>query len=386
MTQSTTQKLKFRQLGFEAVYLSACALNEVVPEWDNSINLEELYRFCKFHSITAIVAMALDSFWKENPAEPQVMKPWLQARDKAIRKNIMLNAERQRILAFLESIGCWYLPLKGSLLQYDYPKFGMRQMSDNDILCDPGKQAQIHDFMLQSGYSCELYNQGNHDEYIRQPVYNFEIHRSLFKPETAPKLAAYYADILDRAEKDPDNGFGYHMTRDDFYIYLIAHAYRHFVVSGIGIRNLMDVYVFLDHYGQQLNWSYVEQELRELDAWEFERWCHRLSGLLMRLPCRNPAVARSDLEILDAFFNSGTFGTEQQLFRNSMKFNGNGNKVRYFFRRMFPSRELLGVMHPSVRKHGWLVPFVWVSRLVTGLIKRPGRIFREVKSIFSSDN
>ena len=383
MTQTAPQKLNYRQLGFEAVYLSACALNNVIPEWDYAAELEDLFRFCKFHSITAIVAMALDSYWKEHPADPQVMKPWLQARDKAIRKNIMLNAERERIIAFLESIGCRYLPLKGSLLQHDYPKFGMRQMSDNDILCDPAKQAQIRDFMLQSGYTCELYDQGNHDEYTRQPVYNFEIHRSLFKPETAPKLAAYYADIMTRARKDENNCYGYHMSRDDFYIYLIAHAYRHFVVSGVGIRNLMDVYVYLDRYGHQLNWSYIEQELRTLDAWEFERWCHRLSGLLLRIPCRNPAVSRGDMEILDAFFTSGTFGTEQQLIRNSMKFSG--SKARYFFRRMFPGRELLGVMHPSVRKHGWLVPFVWIYRLVTALCKRPGRVFRELKSILSSE-
>ena len=383
MTHSEYQQLNYRKLGFEAVYLASCALNDVVPEWDSSEELDNLFRFCKFHSITAIVAMALDSYWKEHPAEPQVMKPWLQARDKAIRKNIMLNAERERILGFLESIGCRYLPLKGSLLQHDYPKFGMRQMSDNDILCDPEKLEQIHEFMLQSGYTCELYNQGNHDEYTRQPVYNFEIHRSLFKPETAPKLAAYYADILERAVKNPDKNYGYRMSRDDFYIYLIAHAHRHFVVSGIGIRNLMDVYVYLNRYGSQLNWAYIENELRELDAWEFERWCNRLSGLLMEIPSRNPAISRSDLEILDAFFASGTFGTEQQLFRNSMK--SSGSKVRHFLRRMFPSRELLGVMHPSVRKHGWLVPFVWIYRLVISLIKRPGRVFRELKNILSSE-
>ena len=385
--QTTERQLKYRQLGFRAVYLAACALNGQCPQGDWSQGLEELYRFCKFHSVTAIAAMALEQVWKTAPATEPEMKQWRQARDKAIRKNILLNAERQRILAFLESIGCWYMPLKGSLLQFDYPQFGMRQMGDNDILCDPAKTEEIYRFMLESGYSCELHNQGNHDEFIRQPVYNFEIHRTLFKPETAPELAAYYADIHERSRKDPDNAFGYHLSQEDFYIYLTAHAYRHFVVSGIGIRNLMDVYVYLGKHQQELDWTYLEQELTKLGAWDFERWCRRVSFQLFENPALMPEISAADLAMLDAFFASGTFGTEEQLLRKAMEYNArSGHSRGYFFlQRMFPSGEMLGIMYPVVRGRKWMVPFVWIYRLVISLVRKPGRVIRELKSIFRKE-
>lgn len=379
----TEKQINMRKLGMDASYLSCCALHGQIPQ-RRSFDLNELYRFCKFHSITAIVTMALEEIWKTQPDEETAMKQWRQARDKAIRKNVLLNAERERILGFMESIGCWYMPLKGSLLQFDYPKFGMRQMGDNDILCDPEKTEEIYQFMMGSGYSCELHNQGNHDEFIRQPVYNFEIHRALFKPETAPELAAYYADIHSRSVKDDGNAYGYHMSREDFYIYLTAHAYRHFVVSGIGIRNLLDVYVFLGKYEEELDWEYVQTELKKVDAADFESWCRRISKVLFGNPDSVPELSDADLDVLDAFFASGTFGTEAQLLRKAMEANTGkaGGRVMYFLRRLFPSQELLGVMYPVVKGRKWLVPFVWVYRLGKSVLRRPGRVLRELKSFF----
>lgn len=384
MTEPISEKqLKYRRLGNTASYLAACALRNEMPRWEGNVDLNDLYRFCKFHSITSIVAMALEKIWAETPADPDIMKSWRQARDMAIRKNILLNAERDRLLAHLESIGCWYMPLKGSLLQFDYPHFGMRQMSDNDILCDPDKSGEIRQFMLENGYTCEQYLQGHHDEYNRKPIYNFEIHRSLFKPEEAPLLAEYYADIHQRSQKDPDNAFGYHLSRSDFYIYMTAHALNHFQESGIGIRYLLDVYVFLGKYSEELDRSYVDGELAKLGALEFERWCARVSGEL--LADGEKSFSQEDVALLDAFFSSGAYGTEEQLFRKSYeKFTRGtgGSRFGYFLRRMFPDANLLGVAYPIVKKHKWMVPVVWVYRLIRSVLSRPGRVFRELKNFF----
>lgn len=383
----TEKQLKYRQMGLEASYLAACALHNTVPQVNQDLDVDELYQFCKFHSITSIVAMALDEVWKGSPADEEIMKKWRQARDKAIRKNILLNAERERILAHLESIGCWYMPLKGSLMQFEYPQFGMRQMSDNDILVDPEKSVQIRDFMVQNGYDCVQFLQGHHDEYNRKPVYNFEIHRALFRKEEAPKLADYYANIRQRLEKDENNRFGYHMSWSDFYIYMIAHAYNHFQESGIGIRFLMDVYVFHKNHAADLDPGYVERELEKLDALKFDQVSRELARLLFADPERTGDFSETELEAMDAFFSSGAFGTEDQLLKKNLDKNiGEGGSTRagYFLRRLFPPRELLGVMYPVVKKHKWLTPFVWIYRLVRTVFSRPGRMIREAKSIVSA--
>ena len=165
---------------------------------------------------------------------------------------------------------------------------------------------------------------------------------------------------------------------------MIAHAYRHFVVSGNGIRSLMDVYVFLDNHESGLDWDYVQRELTRLHAWDFECWCRRVSRLLFEKPDPAPELREEDLALLDSFFSSGTFGTEEQLLRRAMEANTGekGSRAGYFLRRIFPGQDMLGVMYPIVKGRPWLVPFVWVYRLVISLLKRPGRVFRELKSFF----
>ena len=383
----TEKQLKMREMGMEVSYLAACALQGKVPENPPS-DLEALYKFCKFHSITSIVAMALEEIWKTAPIDEAVMTKWRQARDKVIRKNILLNAERERILGFLESIGCWYMPLKGSLLQFDYPQFGMRQMSDNDILFDETMQRQVYEFMIGSGYEAVTYQQGKDDEYVKKPLYNIEMHRALFGNALYPELAEYFRDVKQRLIKDEQNRFGYHFSREDFYIYMVTHAYKHFIHGGVGIRNLLDVYVYDSKYGAEMDWEYLGRELGKLGAWEFDLSCRSLSKKLFADPDAHREYSQEELAVLDNFFSSGTFGTEQQAMEKRLKaLSGDGKsggKLRYVMQRLFPKLELLKERYFILYKHPWLAPVFYVIRLFS-LIFRREAIGRELRNLSNAD-
>lgn len=389
MTSPETEKLlKYRQLGFEASYLAACALHGTVPVQNDDLDLELLYGFCKFHSITSIVAMALEEVWKNQPAAPEIMKKWRQARDKAIRKNVLLNAERERILAHLEEIGCWYMPLKGSLLQFDYPVFGMRQMSDNDILHDKTMTSQVHGFMIADGYEAVTYQKGNHDEYVKKPLYNMEMHRELFMSAVNPELAEYYRDIQSRLCKDDGNRFGYHFSREDFYIFLVAHAYKHYLHGGIGIRNLLDVYVYVGKYGNELDWGYLEENLSRFGAWAFDVECRSLSRKLFSAPERVTDWLDEEQQALDLYFTSGAFGTAERVVENRLQsVNGeagsweSGGKLRYILKRLFPSVEYLAEYAPILREKPWLAPVYYVKRFFSVLFSRRKFVAQELKNL-----
>ena len=368
------KQMQYRKQGFAASYLAACALHDRTPVLPEAVDLDELFKFCKFHSITAIVAMGLEMLWKEHPAEDDLMKPWRQARDMAIRKNILLNAERERILAHLESIGCWYMPLKGSLLQFDYPQFGMRQMSDNDILFDETKEREVYEFMTGSGYEAVTYRQGKDDVYTRKPLYTLEMHRSLFSDALNPELAEYYWDVKKRLVKDEGNGFGYHFTCEDFYIFMVIHAYKHFLHGGVGIRNLLDVHVYDSKYGAKMDWEYLRKELSKLGAWDFDQNCRSLGKKLFEDPMAETEYSQEELLILDNFFSSGTFGTKQQALDNRLREltrDGKGcGKIRYILNRMFPSMALMKDRYPGLRKFPWLAPAFYLHRFFTAIFRR----------------
>jgi hypothetical protein len=136
-----------KQTGYDMLYLSACAVNKIKPDsnYITHVNLEKLFQMCRYHSLTAIVCTALES-------AGVLDKRFMEEKAKAIRKIMLLDTEREQICSFLEQNHIWYMPLKGVILKNMYPQFGMRQMSDNDILFDACYRNNVIDFMQNRGY------------------------------------------------------------------------------------------------------------------------------------------------------------------------------------------------------------------------------------------
>ena len=209
------------------IYLMACSLQEIKPEETllANIDMEALLRLAKAHSVSAMVCMALEQTDAFRCAEESIRLKWLDSKNKAIRKNMLLDAERHRLEKEFAEHGIWYMPLKGSILKDWYPKFGMREMADNDILFDATRRQQVRDIFVNRGYSIESYNKSNHDAYEKQPIYNFEMHVALFHEDRSTPQKKY-ENVVDRLVQDEKLPFRYHFTPEDFYVFVVAHAYN----------------------------------------------------------------------------------------------------------------------------------------------------------------
>ena len=216
-----------------------CAVSGEAPSEEacSDMCLPVVYSLSQFHFLTAAAAIVLER-------TIELPRPFDQAMKKAIRKLALFDIERTAVLHELEQAGIRYLPLKGIILKDCYPMAAMREMSDNDILCDPDRMREVRDIMERLGYFCERYDDYNHDVYAKPPTLEFEMHRSLFPTdgETAG-FAAYFADIWDRLV--PVSACGYAMTEKDFYCYLLCHAFKHYSHAGTGLRSLLDIFLFL---------------------------------------------------------------------------------------------------------------------------------------------
>lgn len=250
------------------IYLMACSLQGTKPEEAQlaNIDLAALLRLAKAHSVSAMVCMALeqtDAF--QHAAETTRLK-WLDCENKAIRKNMLLDAERHQLEKEFAEHGIWYVPLKGSILKDWYPKFGMREMADNDILFDASKRKEVKAIFQGRGYTVKGYNKSNHDEYEKPPIYNFEMHVELYH-KIYDTFNEKYADVKQRLIPDAEVPYRLHFTPEDFYVFVIAHAYKHYSSSGTGIRTLADIYIMNQKLGGTMNWEYVDSELRSKTVW-----------------------------------------------------------------------------------------------------------------------
>ena len=116
-------KNEYRKNAYNMIELTVRAINGSVPDKSllDNIDRAALFEVCETHILTACVSYALESAGLK-------YDEFSEAKNKAIRKNIILDTERKKILAELEKEGIWYIPLKGALLKDWYPKLGMRQM------------------------------------------------------------------------------------------------------------------------------------------------------------------------------------------------------------------------------------------------------------------
>ena len=270
-------------------------------------NLAGAYQICKKHNLTALMAEVLDrtDVDKRSP----IYQRWQMEKNQAVYKNVLMDVEREEIIAFFEEKNIWYLLLKGLIIREYYPNPALREMSDNDILVDRKYMKDIYDFMVGRGYSIKGYGTSNHDEYLKKPAYNFEMHRALFDKE------------------------------EDFYIYFMVHTYKHYASGGMGLRTILDVYLYL-RKNKELDFSYVEKELGKLNIADFEKQFRKLCFDVFSV---NESDAKADWyeglptdekNMLDYIMGAGTYGNVDNLVANKLGDDDDvkKSKFKYVFR------------------------------------------------------
>jgi hypothetical protein len=361
-----------KQTGYDMLYLSACAVNKIKPDsnYITHVNLEKLFQMCRYHSLTAIVCTALES-------AGVLDKRFMEEKAKAIRKIMLLDTEREQICSFLEQNHIWYMPLKGVILKNMYPQFGMRQMSDNDILFDACYRNNVIDFMQNRGYYLKSDNGAQCDEWLKEPVYNFEIHLNLFV-KNHEDFYYYYKNVKERLIKVDGKKYEYRFSDEDFYIYMTAHAYKHYSVGGTGLRSLLDYYVYLKKKESQLDWEYIEKELEKLEISEFER---EIRTVAKKAFIPNSELTEKEREMVEFMLLSGTYGNVSNSIKYRAKLLDADSKSAYIFRRIFPNIKFYKQYFPIVARYPVLIPFVWVYRLARAIFKRRDIYVKEIRNI-----
>ena len=354
------------------IYLCTCSINGIVPEKGKieGMNLQEVYQFASFHMLSAMVAMALESAgFKDRNS--------IAALTNSLKNNSLFDLNRKAIVDRLEQKGIWYMPLKGAVLKDFYPKYGMREMSDNDILIDPGRSSEVKCVMEELGFEALSFGIGNHDVYYKEPSLGFEMHKELFEGLFFDRFSSYYQNVKDRLVKDEGNRFGYHFSPEDLYVYLIAHEYKHYSGGGTGLRSLLDTYVCLK--ALSLDTAYIGQEAEKLGIRDFEE----RNRLLALHVFGESGPSAEEQELLEEICSSGAHGTVAHRVEKQIKEKG---RWRYFLSRLTLPREEMRRHYPILKKAPVLYPVFWGYRLIHGFFYKRDRFLYQLKTVLKKDH
>lgn len=357
------------EVGFKMCDLIARALNGSNDKYSGEdINL--LFDLCCQHRVSALVSTVIDP-------KCDGYDRWENAFSLSVLRKTYMDLEREKLIVFFKEHNIWYLLMKGLVLEHLYPDPHLREMCDNDILYDSKGYKLVKQFMMENGYTGEHISQEVHvDEYEKKPYFFFELHKNFFNV-TRDKLASYYC----RIEKFliPVDGYEMKLSDEDFYVYMIAHNYKHFIDGGTGIRSFVDCYL----YNQKVNFNkkYVVHELNKLGISDFENQFSTLANKLFSGGV--PSLNEEESEMFLYIISSGAYGTKKNYIKNQLK---NADKNSYLLRRLFPPVEWYKGHVPFCYKHKWAIPFYCVYRIFDRTLKYHKRIKNEIDIVNQIDN
>ena len=355
----------------DLIYLISCAVNGEKPDTERvaGMDMDAIFSLASRQMLAATVAPALKAAGIQD-------KRFAKALEHSALKSSTMDMEMVALFAALTDAGIWHMPLKGTVLQHLYPVYGMRQMSDHDILFDARRADDVKSIMEGLGFSTEHFGDSNHDVYHKEPVSNFEMHSALFGPSHDEKLYKYYRDVEKRLLGD---GCEKHLSPEDFYLYLIAHEFKHYSGGGTGLRSLLDTYVYLQK--TTLNMDYVAAEAEKLGIAEFEAQNRSLAQHLFS----GGELTEANRELLDYILSSGVYGTEEHRLENNIRNSGRG-KINYALHRFFVpiSRKNKAYVafeeqYPLFYMHKILLPFLPFYRIFRSM--KAGRFKSEARAI-----
>ena len=315
----------------------------------------------------------------------------------AARARALTIAQAQRTADFLlllremERRGLRPAVVKGLVCRSLYPKPELRPSVDEDLLIRPEEMNACCAAMRELGYSSEKEDTMAESDYeiiFRHPERSLliEVHTALLpeKSEAYGDCARFFAESLDHTVERTILGFSVRtLSPTDHLLFLLCHAYKHFLHGGVGIRQICDMALMAEHDGEAMDWETIRKACDELHiaglAAAMFRIAERRLGFSMPSAFAEPDVNESDL--LEDVLSGGLYGVSDidrahssTMTLEAVTSDRKGKRPKGALHSVFLPYESMKGRYPYLNKHPWLLPYAWIQRVGQYMAKRKGSV------------
>lgn len=325
-------------------------------------------------------------------------------RTQVLRSTAVQLQKNQAFLTLYQDLlqaGLRPLVVKGAVCRSLYPKPDLRPSADEDLLILPEELPEVLELLRARGFESAR-EDGEQVIPCRDGTTGLylELHRSLFPPASQAYggLNRFFDGAFDHIfPMNMDSRMVLTLNPPDHFLYLVLHSFKHFLHSGFGIRQVCDICLFAQTYGQEIPWDRVSDALGQARAdlfaanlleigrrhLGFTRYPERvqawLDGWQDGLDCG---------DLLADLLSGGIYGgsTQTRLHSSRITLNAVSQADRAggdhrLLRTLFPPREDLTGTYPYLKRHRWLLPAAWGQRIWTYLREGGGSAARESVAI-----
>ncbi len=356
---------------------------EILPgEW------EKLFSMAGIHKVLPLFYEAVYA----SQSLVQAQLPFLPDIKRQVRQQVMMQTLRTgeflKLNQALQAAGVKPLVVKGILCRNLYPQPDHRQSSDEDVLIPEAQFATCHQVMTDFGMqttAAEAELAAAFEIPYRKagsPLY-IELHKHLFPPESDAygDMNRFFKGAFDRAIPEEIQGQTiYTMAPTDHLFYLICHAFKHFLHSGFGIRQVCDIILYANQYGNRIDWTQVLNNCKEIRADKFAAALFRIGSNYLIFDPEKAAypgawqkIWVNELPMLEDLLAAGVYGSADMSRKHSSNITldavaaqKQGRKAKHaVLASAFPPAAKLEGRYPYLKKYPWLLSAAWCSRLLT---------------------
>lgn len=341
MSISLTEKEKEKFITY--IDLLASVINKTEPPaLPNDFDWNFILQTAERNSVLNLIGYCMD---KVNIKPPKKMYDYiLNNLNYQLLKETSQLYDVEHILKEFDNESIRNVPLKGYFMKRLYPQTDFRTMSDVDILVDRHNFKRIKKVFENRGFEDVKVLNSKEIHFTKDLMY-FEIHADL-----SEHYEGYYDDIWNRVTHRDGYRHSYEMKPEDFYTYMLYHSGKHFSGGGIGIRMIMDIYVYLTKYSN-LDFDYIESELSKMGLAAFEKNCRELA---LNWFSDEPTVIN---ELGEFIMYCSTFGDRKVHFYQS----GQRAGKMFWLKQVFIPYNDMRANYQYLEKAPVLLPFSWVQ-------------------------
>lgn len=338
----------------------------------------ELLELARAHKVLPLISdAAFPLLQHSDPALAAALRR--QVRDQVIGQTLR-TGEFLELYRALEAAGATPLVVKGITCRSLYPKPDHRPSADEDLLIPPEQTALCHRVLTELGMTAGEPEPESAWEipYRRSgsPLY-IELHKHLFAPGfgTDREFNRFFPDPFRSAVIQPCQGAalrtldpGSHMT------YLLFHAFKHFLHSGFGIRQVCDILLFARCHDGAIDWSRVRESCRSIRAEKFAAAIFAIGARHLGFEPLGPwdTAAADEEPLLEDVLRAGVYGSADRSRLHSSTItlqaaSAQKSPHKGILTAAFPPAKQLEVRYPWLKKQPYLVPIAWADRMTAYL-------------------
>ena len=284
------------------------------------------------------------------------------------------SAEFSDLYHKLRSAGLHPIVVKGQLCSRLYPLKDHRISADDDLYIPDAEFMACHEQLLANGLTTDTpadeFATADEVSYTKSdsPLY-IELHRHLFdsSEDAHDELNHFFASL-----KPVETDSFLAMPPHEHMLYLILHAYKHFVRSGIGLRQFCDIGLWAWEYHDEIDWQRLHDQCASVHAATFAAAAFCIARDYLGIEFDLPAPWDGSIDVEPLLHDSlcgGVYGSNDltrlhssTVTLNAVKASRTGAKSGVL-RTVFPKREYLERRYPYLKKRPYLLPVAWTQRL-----------------------